>query len=293
MGDSRAASVSVIQEAVVPTDYSEQAVCASYEAEECVEAVESPDAIIDMTANFLPESESDTFVLRCGVTLMICKQNILQTNANAISTSEHKTLTGGGEVSRYLLQTCINGYLEAREQMKQENAMFEYGKVYSCSSGKNETDSNGVAYDTVYHGIVPNAWFFFGFLPTAATLTGKWNKYMRQLYKKLFQKADKDGKSSLALPLFGCGGAGASFDKAIDPLVGSLMNLQGNSPRNLKTIIVCLRQDEAFNKLKAKMKECLRYGCFISKLIPAGHVKTERQRLGEYSTSVGGGSSSG
>lgn len=234
-----------------------EALASSVEIEEGVAATETLDVTIDIQ---IPLPDSHNFVLPCGITLLICRCDILKTQSCALATGECKSLAGRGQVSQRLLRDCPDGYRNARRLIREENVEFEYGKVYSCASGKNETSNASIAFDTVYHAIVPRAWFFYGWLPTLVTLTGKWNKYVRQTYKKLFQKAEKDNKSSLALPLFGCGSAGNSVDKAIEPLVLSLMSLGHRESRSLRSIIVYVMDVGVFTKLKAKIEGRLRSG---------------------------------
>lgn len=159
------------------------------------------------------------------------------------------SLSGIGAVSKVLLKLCPKTYKEEREKMKKNAKKLEFGDVYSCSSGKNGTRTGSFSFDTVYHAIVPSV------------KSGKsWEETMKELYMHLWNAADKDGKKSLAVPLLGSGGAGASIDDAVKPFIDSLVKFRHKSTRVFLTdVIVYCQRDEAVKKLTAKMEDKLKH----------------------------------
>lgn len=220
---------------------------------------EQGSTVIDMNMNSEEPLVCKKFVHPSGVTVVACKCDILLSEAKAIATSEHTTLTGGGEVSRLLLLKQPEQYKYARERMKKHYADFEYGKVYPCFLTPAEVEASQSKFDTVYHAIVPNARMFFGWFPSIDVVTGKWDKYMRQAYRELLQNADTHGSASLALPLFGCGKAGASFQMAIYPLLSCLEDLSSlgrNFPKSLRTIAIYTIKEDAYKLLTERLHQC-------------------------------------
>lgn len=189
------------------------------------------------------------FSLPSGIKLIVCHGDISKTAAIAITTGEDVNLSGIGAVSKVLLKLCPKTYKEERQKMKKNAKKLEFGDVYSCSSGKNGTRTGSFSFDTVYHAIVPSA------------KAGKnWEETMEELYMHLWNAADKDGKKSLAVPLLGTGGAGASIDDAVKPFIDSLVKFRHKSTRAFLTdIIVYCQRDEAVKKLTAKMEDKLKH----------------------------------
>lgn len=189
------------------------------------------------------------FLLPSGIKLIVCQGDISKTAAIAITTGEDVSLSGIGAVSKVLLKLCPKTYKEEREKMKKNAKKLEFGDVYSCSSGKNGTRTGSFSFDTVYHAIVPSV------------KSGKnWEETMKELYMHLWNAADKDGKKSLAVPLLGSGGAGASVDDAVKPFIDSLVKFRHKSTRAFLTdIIVYCQRDEAVKKLTAKMEDKLKH----------------------------------
>ncbi|KAK7446771.1 hypothetical protein BaRGS_00040238 [Batillaria attramentaria] len=162
---------------------------------------------------------------------------------------EDTNLYGHGGVSKALLKLCPRTYKSERDKMKKQKK--ELSHVYSCPSGRNGVGSCKFSFDTVYHAIVPAAGRIAGYGEK------EWLDKMRQLYSNLFHAVDSDGKKSLALPLLGSGGAGASFDVAVKPLAHTLVHFQPKyrSRTSLSDIIVYVRENEAFSKLSSAVEK--------------------------------------
>ncbi|KAK7486094.1 hypothetical protein BaRGS_00022703 [Batillaria attramentaria] len=200
-------------------------------------------------------SEDKTFPLGRGVTVRISKSDISKTSATAVATGEHCTLNGGGDVSRCLLRNLPTDYPAARQQLIKKIKTFQVGLVYSCTAHIcGGPADEGAVIDRVYHAIVPPV----GPRSTDRQLPTDWNQLMKRLYLNLFDAADRDGKSSLALPLLGSGKAGATFDEAIEPLAAALQELQRTSKRTLRDINIHVLHSEAFTKLVSRLANEIR-----------------------------------
>lgn len=191
-------------------------------------------------------SSKQTFSLPSRTELVITRDDIFKTSADALTTGEDCQLMGHGGVSEALLRTGPRAYRKAREEMKRKAKKVEAGTVLSCSFPSGTGSS--CSFDTVYHVVVPNAHTVNGL--------SKWRDKMKELYGNLFREVDRDGKPSLALPLLGSGGAGASFEDAVGPLVDSLISFRPLTHR-LRYITVYVRDQKAFKILLAAIENKL------------------------------------
>ncbi|KAL8586562.1 hypothetical protein ACOMHN_053915 [Nucella lapillus] len=183
-----------------------------------------------------------------SITLIVTEGNIIETSAEALATGEDEGMAGFGEVSRLLLKSCPPAYKKAREQLKKNTKKFEMGKIYLCDFPK-APGKQGVSFGMVLHTIVPSA--------KAIKNQKDWKDQMKTLYYRLFKMANIRGKASLALPLMGSGGAGASVDVAADVLTHALstfrIDYDPKSPRQcLREIILYARRD-TFSKVVATL----------------------------------------
>lgn len=198
----------------------------------------------------LSTPDKDFKLSKSDIRVTISMEDIFKIQASAIVAGEDQGLNGKGGVSRSLLDISPKDFIKIRDELKSKHRSFEKGKVYSVPfpsvivSRLHDT----VSFNIVYYAIVPLH------LQSKAADTKEWKNTMKQLYHNIIEAANKDGKESLVTPLLGSGGAGASVEDSTEVLTEALASFQkGRKSPNIKRIIVCCRQKNAYEEMIKKL----------------------------------------